>query len=201
MKPCLYSHVVLSLVAFLAAFPVRGEEPAASSAAKSVTVFPIILNTGKPIVGVSADMSRNITELVGLFLERGGVEEVEIAKAEFTPPEKANLPKVAEAFGQFVQSQKLGTEYAFYGQFVGTPGKGVDKIQLVVTDQRGKVVLAMHLGREQPVVKRLLGGEKKVCPMTASYYMVSLLSGYKSNNANWLQLEVSSFVKFRLARA
>ena len=94
-------------------------------------------------------MSKNLAELVGLFLERGGMKKIEIADTQFSPPEKNDLAKLAEAFGQFVRSQKLNTDYALYGQFLGTPGKGVDEIRLVVVDRKGKVVLSERRDRQQ----------------------------------------------------
>jgi hypothetical protein len=118
-------------------------------------------------------MSKNLAELVGLFLERGGVREIEIADTQFSPSEKDNLGKLAEAFGQFVRSRILRTEYAIYGQFLGTPGKGIDEIRLVVVDRQGKVVLSERRDRQQ--LSQL--GEKKVDPMVASYQMVCRLQG------------------------
>jgi hypothetical protein len=144
---------------------------ASSSIAKSVTVFPIVLNSSAPIPGVSADMSKNMAELVGLMLERGGVKEIEIADTKFIPSEKADLAKAAEAFGQFVQSKKLSTEYALFGQFFGVPRKGVDEIRLVVVNRQGKVVLTERLDRQQ----FLAGGEKPVDPMLACSYAVGRL--------------------------
>ena len=141
------------------------------SIAKSVTVFPIVLNSGAPIPGVSADMSKNMAELVGLFLERAGMKEIEIADAKFIPPQKADLAKAAEAFGRFVPSQELKTEYALYGQFIGTPGKGADEIRLVVVNRQGKVVLTERLDRQQ----LLAGGEKIADPMAVCSYAVSRL--------------------------
>jgi hypothetical protein len=144
---------------------------ASASIAKSVTIFPIVLNSGAPMPGVSADMSKNMAELVGLMLERGGMKEIEIANAKFIPPQEADLAKVAEAFGRFVRSQRPSTEYALYGQFIGTPGKGVNEIRLVVVDRQGKVVLSELRDRGQ--LSRL--GEERVDPMIASYYLVSRL--------------------------
>ena len=146
MTPSICSQIALAVAVSCAVFPACADEPAspnrpdASATAKSVTVFPIVLNAGKPINGVPANMSKNMAELVGLFLERGGVKEIEIADTQFTPSEKDDLAKSAEAFGEFVRSRKLDTEYALYGQFLGTPGKGIDEIRLVVVDRQGKVV-------------------------------------------------------------
>ena len=81
--------------------------------AKSVTVFPIVLNSGAPIPGVSPAMSKNIAEMVGLLLERGGMKPVEIAAAQFSPPKDADSARLAAAFGSFVQAQKLKTDCGF----------------------------------------------------------------------------------------
>jgi hypothetical protein len=179
MRFCLLVQVSIAVVACCAVLPARGDEPAgpnrsgASVKVKSVTVFPIVLNSGKPIEGVAANMSKNLAELVGLLLERGGVKEVEIADTQFSPPEKDDPAKLAEAFGQFVRSQNVGTEYALFGQFLGTPGKGVDEIRLVVADRQGKVVLSERRDRQQLSQP----GEKKVEPMIASYQLVKRLQG------------------------
>jgi hypothetical protein len=179
MKLRLFSQVALAAAACWAVLPARADEPMAANRAnasatpKSATVFPIVLNSGKPIDGVAANMSKDLAELVGLFLERAGVKEIEIADARFSPSEKDDLAKLAEAFGQFVRSRNLSTEYALYGQFLGTPGKGVDEIRLVVVDRLGKVILSERRDRRQ--LQQL--GEKKVDPMIASYHLVCRLQG------------------------
>ncbi len=179
MKLWLFSSVAL-VAAACCVLPVAGAEepanpipPAALATAKSVTVFPIVLNSGKPIHGVAPDMSKNLAELVGLFLERGGVKEIEIADAQFSPSEGDSMDKLAEAFGRFVRPRHLGTELALYGQFLGTPGKGVNEIRLVVVDRQGKVVFSER--RDQQQLSQL--GEKKVDPMIASYHLVCRLEG------------------------
>lgn len=179
MRLRLFSQVALAVAACCAVLPARADEPAgpsrsdASATAKSVTVFPVVLNSGKPIDGVAASMSKDLAELVGLLLERAGVKQIEIADTQFCPSEEDDLAKLAEAFGQFVRSRNLSTEYALYGQFFGTPGKGVDEIRLVVVDRQGKVVLSERRNRQQ--LSQL--GEKKVDPMIASYHLVCRLQG------------------------
>jgi hypothetical protein len=152
----------LAVAALVAALPALADEPATP---KSVTVFPIILNTGGPIPGVEPDMVKNITELVGLFLERGGVKDVEISDARFLPPADADLAKLSEAFSRFVAAQKVSTDYTLFGQIFGSPPKGAEEIRLVATDRQGKVVFSERLDRQQ------LGAEK-VGPMIASYRLV-----------------------------
>ena len=172
MKRHLFSNLLLFVAAFCVAVPVSADEPAVP-AQPSATVFPIVLNSGKPIAGVPADMSKNLAELVGLFLERGGMKKIEIAGTQFLPPEENDSAKLANAFGQFVRSQKLSTDYALYGQFLGTPGKGVDEIRIVVVDRHGKVVLSERRDRQQ--LSQL--GEEKIDPMIASYQLVCRLKG------------------------
>jgi hypothetical protein len=161
------------VVGLAVTFHAYGAEPAGgtnsdvSAKAKSVTIFPIVLNSGSPMAGVPADMPKRMAELIGLFLERGGMEEIEIAEAKFSPPEKADLDKTAEAFGRFVSTQGLKTEYAIFGQFFGTPGKGVDEIRLAVVDRQGKTVLSKRLDRQQLAMSQLFSREKKIDPMLA----------------------------------
>jgi len=179
MRLCLFTPFALAIAACFVVLQTYADEPAgqkrsdASATAKSVTVFPIVLNSGKPIEGVDANMSKNLAEIVGLLLERGGVKEIEIADSQFIPAEKDDQAKVAEAFGQFVKKQNLGTEFALYGQFLGTPGKGVDEIRLVVVDRQGKVILSERRDKQQI----LQPGEEKVDPMIASYHLFRRLQG------------------------
>lgn len=183
MKLRLPCPVTLAVAAFLGGLPALAAQPTgenrsdASPTAKSVTVFPIVLNSGKPIPGVPADMSKTAAELVGLFLEVGGIKDVEIGDTAFSPPDNADLTGVAEAFGRFVLSQKLNSEYALYGQFFGTPGKGVDEIRLIAVDRQGKVLLSDRLDRQQLALKRAVSVVERVDPMLASYYLVYELRG------------------------
>jgi hypothetical protein len=138
--------------------------------AKSVTVFPVVLTSDQPL---PPGMSKKVAELVGLLLERAGMKEIEIGDVSFAPPAKADLATIAEAFGKFVGSQNVRTEYALCGQFIGSPASGATEVRLVVTERQGKVVLAERMGPEQLAAR---GGEK-VDPMTASVLLVDRLRG------------------------
>ena len=180
MKLCLSLCATLALIVSFATFrSYAGEQagpPAADAAqvAKSVTVFPIVLRPEKPLPpgALPPEMSKNMAELVGLFLELGGMKDVEIADTEFSPPEKADLAQTAEAFGRFVQSKNIGTEYALFGQFAGMPGTGVDEIRLVAVDRHGKVLLSELRDKEQLAT---LG--ERVEPMIACDHVFSRLRG------------------------
>ncbi len=108
-----------------------------------------------------------------MVLERDGMKDIELADAAFVPPEKADLAKTAEAFGQYVKERNLNTEYAVYGQFFGTPGKGIDEIRIVVADRQGKIVLSEQRNKEQLQQP----GEERIDPMTASCQLVERIRG------------------------
>jgi hypothetical protein len=118
-------------------------------------------------------MWKNVAEMVGLMLERAGMKKIEIADRQVSLPDECDQAKLVELFGQFVKSQGIKTEYALCGQFIGTPGKGVDEIRLVVFDRQGKVVLSKRADRQE--LAKL--GEKKVDLMIASLYLVNQVRG------------------------
>jgi len=108
---------------------------------KSVTVFPISVTPGE---NMGLDMQKRIAEVVGMLLERVGIEQVELAGTPFARPDTDDPAKVAAAFGRFAAEQAIGTEYALFGEFVGTPKTGVQAIWTILVDKHGKVILAQR---------------------------------------------------------
>ena len=102
MKFNLLSCVSVAAVAVAVGFPAFGAEatparqPAVALGTKSVTVF-MVLSSDQPL---PSGMSKKVAELVGLFLECGGMKEIEIAEAQFTPPPKADLATIAQNLRQ-----------------------------------------------------------------------------------------------------
>jgi hypothetical protein len=90
------------MFALLGVGAIRSEEPTAKTRKKSVTVYPLAL--GHPLLpsGAAPAMGERVAEGVGLFLERAGMEQIEIAEASFSPPKTDDTAKIAAAFGQFV---------------------------------------------------------------------------------------------------
>ncbi|MGA2798371.1 MAG: hypothetical protein ABSE63_12380 [Thermoguttaceae bacterium] len=150
-----------------------GQDAAAKDRKKSITVYPVVLNSGAPVPGLPADMPNRIAEVIGVVLERDGMKDTELADAAFVPPEKTDLAKSAEAFAQYVKERNLNTEYALYGQFFGTPGKGIDEIRIVVADRQGKVILSEQRNKEQLQQP----GEERIDPMSASCGLVERVRG------------------------
>lgn len=96
-----------------------------------LTVYPASL-VGQPVPQVG--------EVVAMMLERAGMSNLEVDAPEFKPPEKAEFPEIAKAFGEFVRSNPPKTDYALLADFRGTPGKSVDSVGTVVVDRQGRIV-------------------------------------------------------------
>ena len=158
----------LCLLALLCGEALQAEEPAVQARQKSVTVYPIVITPAK---NIGAELPVRIAELLGAFLERGGMEKIEIAPSAFSPPDTDSISELAAAFGQFVAKEPLKTEYAVFGQFVGTPATGPTEIRTVVADQTGKVIFA-DLANQEAFSRSKV---KPDCPMTCTLFVAGRL--------------------------
>ncbi len=171
----LFLGVALGAVVFAAASPAPPAENAAKrppkvSSRKSATVFPVLIVT--PAGPNPVDLRQRIAEVVGMLLERAGMNDVRLAKSTFTPPDGASIQKIATAFGKFVAEQKIETPYALYGELLGEPGRGVDAIRTIVVDRQGNVAFAEEMGREA-IAK--LGPNVPNDPLECCVFMVNRL--------------------------
>jgi len=135
---------------------------------KSVTVYPIIITPSK---NIAASIPGRIAEVVGMFLERANMEQVELGEATFSPHDSDNLSQIAAGFGQFVTKQPLKTEYALFGQFMGTPATGPQEIRTVVVDKTGAVVFADQADKQALSHSKI----KPDCPLECSLFLVDRL--------------------------
>lgn len=157
----------LCMFALLGVGAVRAEEPTAKTRKKSVTVYPLALSHPS---GIPASMGERVAEVVGVFLERMGMEQIEIAEASFSPPKTDDTAKIAAAFGEFVSKQSLKTEYAVFGQMWASKER-IEGIRTIVVDKAGKVVFA-DLGDQEAFSRSKI---KPDCPMTACLFLVNRL--------------------------
>lgn len=112
---------------------------------KSVTVFPVVIT---PVKNMGPDMRHRIGEVVGMLLERSGMEDVRLGEAEFLPKGGQSSEEIAKAFGEFVTSQKIETAYGLFAEIQGQPKSGVQAIQIVVAEATGNVVLTEATERD-----------------------------------------------------
>ena len=142
----------------------KGEAPA-----KSVTVFPVVIT---PSENVGPEVPVRIAEVAATLLERAGMEELELGKATFRPTETEDVEKIAAEFGKFVEARELNTEYALFGQLVGTPRIGPQEIRAVVVDKTGKVILADRADKEAFSRAKV----EPDCPLTCTIFLVNRLN-------------------------
>lgn len=104
------------------------QKPLAENA--SVTVFPVLLG-GQP--------NQDVATVVGIMLERGGLQNVEVEPKAYTP-QGADFALQAADFGAHVGRGKLATDYALFATFVATPDRKFEEVSSALVDKKGEVV-------------------------------------------------------------
>jgi len=129
----------------------------------SLTILPIRL-AGNPV--------DRLTEVVGLFLEKQGLKNIELGKTAFNPEDKIDMERLASSLGEFLRRNPITTEYALYAEFNWTRETGMVELRAIVVDKTGAVVWADRQTQEDEGFKRLKPRE----PMTVSILLVERLS-------------------------
>lgn len=121
----------LTLLTLLGGCRETSPAPTASAVAtRSVTVYPVLL---------ASKTSEDVATVVGMFLERGGVEDVRTASVPFVADPAMNFAERTAAFGAHVAKSGIATDGALYAEFLGTPGDGVDEVRGVMVDRTGAI--------------------------------------------------------------
>lgn len=107
------------------------EEKAKLPQIKSLTILPTY---------VGKESSQKVAEVIGLFMEKAGVENIEIAKTAFEPVSHTHLAEIEKSLGGHISKNPVATDYVLYGEFIGTPDTGVQEIRTLLADKSGKVV-------------------------------------------------------------
>ncbi len=162
---CLFAPAVLCLLSLSPQSSLWADDPVME---KTVTVFPVPIT---PSEHISTSIPRRIAEVIGLGLERAGMEQVKIGEMSFTPPATEDISEVAKAFGHFVADQKLDSHYAVFVQIFGRPGVGISEIRTIAVDAKGAVVLSNDA--RQQALSQVTPTPKD--PITASLFVVNQL--------------------------
>jgi len=128
----------------------------------SLTVFPIVMG------GTSY---KDVAEIVALFLEKANIKEIDVADEEFLPLPKSDIQQTCDSFSAFIRENPIDTDYALFGEYVGTPQTGVKEVRCIVVDREGKRVWVDHQTPEDEHFKRIKPNE----PMGCSYLLVERL--------------------------
>jgi hypothetical protein len=147
---------------------VWGQDATAKTRLKSVTVYPPAI---LPAEMAPASITQRIAEVLGMFLERAGMDNIELADTSFSPPKTDDPAKLAEEFGQFVAKQPLKTEYALYIQ-ITAPEHKIKEILTFVVDKTGKVVSSDKVNDDTYEKEKIKPPDE---PLTACLFIVKRL--------------------------
>ena len=137
----------------LAALKARG-------AAASFTLFPVKM-TGKYF--------KNFAEVLGLFYEKAGMENLEIANAAFKAPPGTDFNRAGALFGAFVRKNPIQTDYALYAEFCGTRKTGIQEVRFVIVDRTGALVWLDRQKPGDPDFKRFRPRNPMTCCVLAAH--------------------------------
>jgi hypothetical protein len=147
----------------------RGEDTTAKTRLKSVTVYPPVI---LPSELAPPSIPQRLAEVLGTLLERAGMEQIELSKEPFSPPQTDDPAKLADAFGQFVGKQSLKTEYALYAQILA-PDHKIKEIRTIVVDKTGKVIFSDKADKETYTKAKIEPPDE---PLTACLFIVNRLN-------------------------
>jgi len=91
-------------------------------------------------VELAGSLSSRVGEVLGIFMERAGMQNVDTTTDEFAPPADSDLPAVAAAFAEHVKAKPPTTDYALFAQFVGSPAEGLKIARGIVVTRAGEIV-------------------------------------------------------------
>jgi hypothetical protein len=112
----------------------------------SITVFPIIMSE-KP--------SKKVSEVIALMLEKAGLKEIDVSEEVFLPSAEDDIWQISESFSTFIRKKSIDTDYALFGEYVGTPLSGVKEVRCIVVDREGKRVWVDRQTPEDDDFKRI----------------------------------------------
>lgn len=135
----------LTTLLLFASCSAPSDAPAASTppaaAGRSITVFPVSL---------AGRASPDAANVVGILLERGGAESVELDEAEFAPEQGSDPTQQAAAFGSWVAARGLATDLALRVAIDGSPQSGISAVRTMLVDKQGATVLDASHRRGSP---------------------------------------------------
>ncbi|MFO0829097.1 MAG: hypothetical protein U0572_13240 [Phycisphaerales bacterium] len=122
----------------------------------SLTILPTVL-AGQPVPQVG--------EVVGMFLERGGMTNLELSSADFHAPADVDLAGTAKAFAEQVKAAPITTDYALYSEFRVSPERTFNEIRSVIVSKSGDVAWQDSMTAKDPTFARMNPREPLQCCM------------------------------------
>ena len=108
----------------------------------SLTILP---------VRIGAEAWDRLTEVVGTFLEKQGLQSIELGKAAFKPEDKADMARLAVSLGEFVRKIPVDADYILYADYRFNPENWEQGyVHFIVCDRKGEWVLAELANSHHP---------------------------------------------------
>ncbi len=136
-----------------------------------LTVLPVIL-AGRP-----AD---RVTEFVALWLEKQGLNNIELGPKPFLPSAEIAMEQLPEAVAAFVRQNPPATDYVLFTDFKGTQQSGLNELRAVVADKSGAIVWSERQTASDEAFKKANARE----PMTMAMLLVERLGPQLGLNAD-----------------
>jgi hypothetical protein len=99
----------------------------------SLTLLPVRV-LGQP--------NRDVADVLGLALEKHGMENLDVADTPFVPTEGGAWEQTPARIAEFLKQNPPKSAYALYAEFLGDPKNGPSEVHWLVTDAAGSLVLS-----------------------------------------------------------
>lgn len=133
----------------------------ANGPSASLTILPVMM-AGNPFPQVA--------EILGIGLERNGLQTIILARTPFKAGVKAELPVLSAVLAAYLKTNAITTDYALYAEF---NGNSLDEIRVAIVDKAGRIVWADHQTTQDKEFQKL-GSERD--PLALVEYLVGRLS-------------------------
>jgi hypothetical protein len=124
----------------------------------SVTVYPVSL-AGQPIAQVG--------EVLGMLLERGGMEHLELSSNRVAQAADRTLAAASSAFADSIRAEPPATEFGLYCEFLGTPGQ-VAEVRTILASKSGEILWADSQTSKDADFRSVSPGEPMECCVLVS---------------------------------
>jgi hypothetical protein len=146
--------LLLLAMAWPAAGQTASQVASKPDANAEITVLPVrIGNRAMPEAG----------EVLAMFLEHGGMPNVDWTSQPFLRSGPAEFPQLTADFGDYVRRGAVQTAYALYAEIAFAPGIGITEIRGILADKEGKPVWSYRRTSEDEDFKKAHPGEPMEC--------------------------------------
>lgn len=92
-------------------------------------------------IQVRGKPDRQVADVLGLVLEKYGMDRLEALDTAFTPPPDTPWEQMPAAFAEFLARRPPASDYVLYAEYLGEPKTGPTEVRFLVTDAAGHLLL------------------------------------------------------------